>query len=280
MFNWFVDHAANPIVVRQFRRLVRSHTTAWTTILYLIIATTSIAVCLFTIGIRPSNDFFVLIWTAAGHTAALFFVSIAAFCPAVMYASARVKDELLDIGFSWRKLLYGYVVFGILLSGYYAVLALPFILLAFIFGGNLFTQLLGLIQTVLAGIIVNLFFFSFLVKIRTMSGLVLTTIILFLFHSMPFGILGIVNGYITMSRYSNFSFPPGGSPVISVPAFGSYVVLMWLILGMIAFRLCRSHLLHRKRAAWQDNCINLLVYGIFTVLMSSIWAILLICSIV
>jgi hypothetical protein len=277
---YWLDNEMNPIVVRQIRRLVRSHTMTWTTILYLVIAVISISSCLILLGIRPANEFSINLWTVAGSGVAAFFISIAAFCPAVMYGAARVNDELLDCAFSWRSLLYGYVFLGVLWTGYYAVLALPFVSLTFVFGGNLFPQLLNLFGAVLTGIIINLIFFSFLVKVRSMAGLILATIMLFFFHSAPFVILGIVNALIAI----RWSFPAllGSHPVPAPPVTFNiaqqwleyYVFFMWFILGILAFGLCRSHLLHPKRAAWQDICINLLVYGIFTVLINALWIVL------
>jgi hypothetical protein len=273
LFYWF-DNETNPIIVRQIRRLVRSHTMMWTTILYLVIAVISISSCLVLVGIRPANEFSITIWTAVGNGTATFFISIAAFCPAVMYGAARVNDELLDLAFSWHKLLFGYIFLGILWTGYYAVLALPFVSLAFVFGGNLFPQLLGLLQTILTGIIINLIFFSFLVKVRSMTGLVLTTIMLFFFHSAPFIVLSIVDTIITFPVFLGSSPVPASSVLVSLnhaQRLGYYALLMLFILGILAFWLCRSHLLHPRRAAWQDICINLLVYGIFTVLINALW---------
>ncbi|MDR0705351.1 MAG: hypothetical protein LBF88_10235 [Planctomycetaceae bacterium] len=281
LLDWF-DNETNPIVVRQIRRLVRSHTMTWTTILFLVISAITISGCLVSIGIRPANDLSIAIWTAAGSGTATFFISIAAFCPAVMYGAARVNDELLDLAFSWHKLLFGYVLLGVLWTGYYAVLALPFVSLAFVFGGDLFPQLLLLFQTIMIGISFNLLFFSFLVKVRSMTGLVLTTIMLFFFRSMPFTILGMVHAIIL---YGIGIVPaPSGSPPVpastftlpshTTPWFGYYIVFMWFIFGILAFWLCRSHLLHPRRAAWQDIGINLLVYGIFTVLINALWVVL------
>jgi hypothetical protein len=278
---WF-DNEMNPIVVRQIRRLVRSHTMTWTTILFLVIAVISISSCLVFIGVRPTNEFFILLWTAAGGGAATFFISIAAFCPAVMYGAARINDELLDHAVSWRTILYGYILLGILWSGYYAVLALPFVSLAFVFGGNLFQQLLNLFQTVLAGIVINLLFFSFLVKVRSMAGLVLTTIMLFFFHSAPFVILSIVNSIIAfrgifpvpLGSHSVSASAPAPAFDVALPWFVYYNIVMWFLLGILAFWLCRLHLIDTKRAAWQDIVINLLVYGTFTVLTNALWVVL------
>ncbi|MDR1963978.1 MAG: hypothetical protein LBQ50_09390 [Planctomycetaceae bacterium] len=266
----------NPIVVRQTRRLVRSHTLTWTTILYLAIAVIAVSACLLLLGIRPTKEFMIQIWSTVGVAPAAFFVSIAAFCPAVMYAAARVNDELLDLAFSWHTLLYGYVLLGVLWSGYYAVLALPFVSLAFVFGGSLLPSLLNLFQNVLTGMIINLFFFSFLVKIRSMTGLVLTTIMLFFFHSMPFALLGAIEGFIAFRHmFARMSSATTSSPPLLLQndlRFIGYVILMWLVLGIIAFLLCRSHLLQPKRVTWQVIGINLLVYGTFMILTSAIWA--------
>ncbi|MDR2705508.1 MAG: hypothetical protein LBC02_06990, partial [Planctomycetaceae bacterium] len=246
-----------------------SHTMTWTTILFLAIAVIALSSCLVFLGIKPANATFVTIWTSAGCGTATFFISIAAFCPAVMYGAARVNDELLDVAFSWHKLLFGYVLLGVLLSGYYAVLSLPFVSLAFVFGGNLFSQLLYLFQAVLVGIVINLLFFSFLVKIRSMTGLVLTTIMLFFFHKTPFTILGMVHAFTAF--YGTTLVSPSTTFYLDMTWLKYYMIFVWFILGILAFRLCRSHLLHPKRAAWQDICINLLVYGIFTVFINAFW---------
>ncbi|MDR0338573.1 MAG: hypothetical protein LBI18_15990 [Planctomycetaceae bacterium] len=276
LFYWF-DNETHPIVVRQIRRFVRSHTIIWTTILFLVIAVIPPS-GLMLFGMGPVNEFSMLLWTVVVTRVAVIFITIAAFCPAIMYGLARINDELLDCAFSWHKLLFGYILLGILLSGYYAILAsLSIISLYFVFGGHLFLSLRDLLQAILWGIVNNILVFSFLVKVRSMTGLVLTTIMLFFFHSTPLIVLVIVQKIISF-RFKAIALLDSNSSAPAPSALLSniqlYDIVAWFILGILAFWLCRSHFLHPKRASWQDICINLLAYGIFTFMISAFWAVL------
>jgi hypothetical protein len=195
-----------------------------------------------------------------------FFISIVAFCPALMYVSAKINDELLDQIFNWRELLCGYVLFGVLFSGYYAVLALPFVSISYVLGGNLFLQLAALIEHVFTGVVVNLIFFSFLIKVRNMTVLITMGIILFFLRTSPLLFLGVVEGIICLLRIV--------SPLRNTFSLELYSIVVLLLLGIVAIRLCRSHFLQPKRTTTMIIGINIVAYGVLTIIVSVLWLLL------
>ena len=264
----------SPIVVRQFRRLVRSHTMTWTTLLYLALTIVAFGAGFAIVGIRTAPGM-VNWWDMIGIGTASWFIGIVAILPALMYGSARINDELLDLAILPKKRLHGYMLLSLLWSGYYAALSLPFVSLAFMFGGGLTVMLGSLGTTILSGIVYHLLYLSFLNKVSSQAGLVVGVILLFTFGNMPFSLLALTEGALT--AYLHFSRsgwgggmpPPYGphNPIIQV-----YIAVYCLVIGVLAYRLCRRHLSKPFRSIWKELGINLAAYGLTAFVFCAVWA--------
>ncbi len=245
----------------------------WSTILYLVLTTAAFLTGLVIVNIRPVPGI-INFWDLIGVGTMQFFVGFAAIVPAFMYGSARVNDELLDLPIPPRERLHGYMFLSFLLAGYFAVLSLPFVALAFVFGGNLGTMLFSLVSTLLGGIVSHLLFLSFLNKVGSQTGLIAGGILLFFFGSMPFALLGMTEGLITV--YSSFSRMRAGGPPPMVntnnPFFIAYIAFFYLVIGIIAYRLCRNHFSKPFRNVWMELGINVLAYGVATFVCCALWA--------
>ncbi|MDR1485073.1 MAG: hypothetical protein LBT09_09645 [Planctomycetaceae bacterium] len=262
-----IDNGTHPIVVRQMRRLVRSHTITWTTLLFLIIPVGLIFVLNFLDNEISGSGFKKIILDTVIVSWANIFISITAFCPALMYASAKINDEFFDQMFNWRELLSGYVLISILFAGYYVVLALPFISVTFLLGGKFFIPILMLLLQLTVGVIRNIVFLTFLIRVQTRMGLIITAVLIYLFHTTPLVVLGIVETMVVFVTRS------AGSLSSNFP-MQVYSYLMWLFAGVIAILLFRYHFLHHRYPMWEVVCINILVYSFFTGVMVILWLLL------
>ena len=85
----------------------------WTTLLYLVLTIAVFGVGFAFVGIRPvPGD--VNWWDAIGAGTANIFIGIVAILPALMYASARINDELLDLAIPPKQRLLGYMLLSLL----------------------------------------------------------------------------------------------------------------------------------------------------------------------
>lgn len=238
--------------------------------------------CLFLLGVGRLDANRLEFWQAAAIGPAQFFMYFAAILPAVSYSLGQINDPFLDHSFTPKRLLSGYVFLGVLLSSYFAVLALPFAILAYLFGGNLLLMTLGLASNTLVGIVHTLVFFSFLAKIRNFNILIVAVFLLFFFDSFPFLCVGIVESLIELHRFfsgGHSLIAPGSPPPMASspvtagsPVFLIFSFIAWFVYGILAGWLSYTHLAHPFRKAWKEIALNLFVYGAFTVLISAIWA--------
>jgi len=264
----------SPVVVRQFRRLVRSHTMTWTTLLYLALTIVAFGVGFAFVGIRPVPGE-VNWWDVIGAGTANIFIGIVTILPALMYASARINDELLDLAIPPKQRLHGYMLLSLLWSGYYAALSLPFIALAFMFGGTMTIMLWGLVSTILSGIVYHLLYLSFLNKVSSQAGLVAGVILLFAFGNMPFLLLGLTEGALSVYlHFSRFSFGGGMPPPMpdpNNPVFQVYVGVYFLVFGILTYQLCRGHLSRPFQSVGKEFGVNLAAYGLTAFVFCAIW---------
>lgn len=267
----------NPIVLRQLRRMTRSNVFLWGTIVYLAILSGAMIVCLLFLGIRPAQTTSANLWTAAVVGPAQIFIGFAAFAPAIMLASTRGKDELLDQLFSARKLLRGYIILGLALTGFFAVLTLPFVSLGYVLGGVLSTMLWGVIGSMIGGVMTNLVFLSFLAKIRETVFLAVMVILLFFFSSAPFYgpmFIEIVIAFrFTMSGLTSPTSTATITPLTeNDPRFIGFFVFLWIVFSIAAYWLCRRCLSAPHRPVWRDITFNLVVYTVISLVTTLLWA--------
>ena len=250
----------------------------WTTLLYLGLMTIAFGIGLVFIGIRPPYGD-INFWDLAGASVVQLFIGFAAILPALMYASARVHDELLDVPIPPVKRLHGYMLLGFLLSGYFAMLSLPFVAMAFMFGGRLGIMLLGLVSTMLSGIVYNLLYLSFLNKVTNQAGLVVGVILLFTFGNLPFGLVGMTEALLilylhfsatmTSAGFAPFATPPPFNP--NSLALMIYAVLFTFVIGILAYWLCRRHLSKPFQSVWRELGVNLWAYTLTTAFFCATW---------
>lgn len=267
----------NPIVLRQLRRLMRSNVFLWSTMIYLAILAGAMICCLLFLGVRPAQTTSTDLWSAAVVGPAQIFIGFAAFAPAIMLASTRGKDELLDQLFSARELLRGYVLLGLILTGFFAALTLPFVSLAYVLGGTLTTMLWGLIGSMIGCVMTNLIFLSFLAKIRETTHLVAMVALLFFFSSAPF--FGIMAIEMTIAfRFTFSSLSSTASTTAIAPLTENdlrmigYIAFLWIVFSIAAYWLCRRSLSVPHRPAWRDITFNLVVYTVISAVTTLIWA--------
>ena len=268
----------HPIVIRQLRRLVRSHLMLISTIALYATTIAVFGLCFMYLGVRSSNANSAAYWSAAAVGPATIFMYIATIAAAAMLPASTIADELFDKSFTVRQRLHGYVFTGIVLSCYYASLALPFVSLAFVFGGTLLTSLFSLFSGIVTGICTTLFFLSFLAKNRSLFGIFFESVVLTFFSSILLGSYSLVETAIMISQGPGFllgTTPPSGRIAPLNPnsiVFYTFAYGQWFVFGLVAYRLCRSHLSKPKRPMWLDHVINILVYVLLSTLFAGIWA--------
>ena len=273
-----ISDRINPIVVRQLRRLVRSHVMLISTILYYSISLAVFGLCFFFLVARSPNAETVAFWSSAGIGPASIFMYIVAIVAAAMLPASQISDELFDLPFSARQRLHGYLFTGIVLSCYFASLSLPFTALSFEFGGSLLTSLLSLLSGIFTGICTTLFFLSFLAKCRNLFWIFIEAVALAVFSSILFASYSFIEMAIMFSHgpgvFWGMSSPSGGvAPLnpngMALPIFAHG---QWLVFGMVSYWLCWSHLSRPKRPMWLDHLVNIFIYVLLSALFAGIWA--------
>ncbi len=270
----------HPIVVRQMRRLVRSSVFKWAVMLYLVIAGVSIVGGLMIAGARPLADP-LQIWNLIGTAPFLYFVSIGAIVPAFSYSLTQRDDDFLNHSFTPKQLLRGYMMLGLLISGFFASLALPFIALAAVFGGNLGFMLWGLFFQTATGVTSNLMYFSYFCKLRQWILLLVVFFVAGMITGWQFAALGFLEAAMTTPFFVHAINSATGLSISALPAvalegpkFIGYICFESLLFAFVAYFLCRWHLSQPKRLAVLDMLLNVLFYSLTTLFVCGLWMIL------
>ncbi len=257
----------SPITLRQLRRLTRSYTLLWTTLLLLAVLIAAFCACsLFGNG----HEMSLLLWTAATTQPLQVLLSFIVFLPGCMYVSAKINDEMLDIAFSPKEILHGYWWIGIILGCYYTALALPFVALSYVYGGPLLVSLWALFSGVLSLLAMSLIYFSWLAKVRSSTVMWLVAVFLYFFGALHLmGPMLAEIGLVSFGAVSGRAFAPMYGNELSWVCFTFF---QFLALAVVAYRLSLLHLENPSRSVGVAVLINLGVYGLIVVSMSAIWA--------
>ncbi len=260
----------SPITLRQLRRLARSYTLLWTTLLLLAVHIAAFCACAF-FGDNIDSEMSAMFWAAATTQPVQMLLSFIVFLPGCMYVSAKTSDEMLDIAFSPKEILHGYWGVGIILGCYYTTLALPFVALSYVYGGQLLVSLWALFSNVLSLLVLSLVYFSWLAKVRSSNVMWLVAVFLYFFGAAH--VMGPILAEVFV--VSRFGGVPGGAfaPI-------QYDELSWVCftffqlfgLAVVAYRLSLLHLENRSRGVGVAVLINLGIYGLIATSMFAVWA--------
>lgn len=274
-----------PIVVRQFRRLVRSNVMTWCTALYFTVAIVAFGACLISVG-SPRSLEDIAFWQLAGTGPVLFLLGIIAYLPALMLASAQMKDELLDLPIEPRQRLHSYLWVGLLLSLYFCALSLPFVTLSSLFGGSLSQMLCALAYRMGVAFVMSLVVIAFLNKVKTMPGLIISTVLLFFFLPVPATVIGFTEMIVAFSSMisvfssiTSSSAPPSptalGSAYTPCDPEGVFITVFsgvaHLVFGIVAYYLSLSHLRRYHRSVWAALGLNIAVFVFLIAITAIAW---------
>ena len=272
--HWFdrVSDGWNPITVRDLRRMKRS--------MFFTIATIAHLGLLIFVHVADLKDphapeFLEIVQRMFPTYAALLIVVLLAIGSDVR---ARLADELFDtVPLTPKEKVHGILGTSCLLSAFFVVQALPFLLFPPIEPYSAMMRLGILLGMFIVTQVITLYFLSFFIRTKTVAEVVITFFIVIYLGGLvlqfpQFPLLMFLSGLLTRSNDALMSWPfiavasLGGVLMLSSFAYLNYRLSLY----HLGYQVSQYHFDNRSENCWMATGINLVCHAVW----SSSWAVI------